>query len=216
MAFDNIVDNTKPRRLNNGIILSEPDSKFLGIWMGTYHNFNPDSWDMHSSVIPYQLAIDYPDLINVEMNRISPISFGFQTASIAAILTCGLYNHQNKSIWFPKYDKKTKAYTFKDTEPSHHVFTAINHKLALHLTMTQARGYSFMRKNLYSIRQIISMHSLLGHYFRISLLGFDSFDYTHHLENEDSRLSMWENCRKDFGIFYIPDTDSSSGRQQYV
>ena len=84
---------TPPRssqKLNNGVILSAPNAPFLRVWSSSYADFDPTSWDYHSSVLPWKLAAANPDLIHVEMSRLSPISYGFQTATAAAALTCGI------------------------------------------------------------------------------------------------------------------------------
>jgi len=92
LAFDNIVnaDERAPKRLNNGVLLSAPQAPFLRVWAGKYADFDPSSWDYHSSVLPFKLAAAYPDLLHVEMSRISPISYGFHTSVAAASLTCGI------------------------------------------------------------------------------------------------------------------------------
>jgi hypothetical protein len=70
--------------MNNGVLLSAPNSSYLGQWMGEYALFNPNSFDFDSSVVPFRLAMQHPDLVHVEMSRISPISFAFQTS----VLVC--------------------------------------------------------------------------------------------------------------------------------
>jgi alpha-N-acetylglucosamine transferase len=90
LSFDNIInqDPAEPKRLNNGVFLSEPNAAFLNLWEKEYANFDPTSFAHHSSNVPYILATQFPDLIHVEFSRISPISYGFQTAEAAAGLTC--------------------------------------------------------------------------------------------------------------------------------
>jgi Glycosyltransferase sugar-binding region containing DXD motif len=92
LGFDNIVnsDENAPKKLNNGVLVSSPASQFLRIWMSQYNNFDPNSWDTHSSVLPFKLAAKYPDLVHMEMSRISPLSYGFQSSLSAAALTCGI------------------------------------------------------------------------------------------------------------------------------
>ena len=91
LGFDNIVaDANAPKKLNNGVILSAPDAPFLRVWSSSYADFDPTSWDFHSSVLPWKLAAANPDLVHVEMSRLSPISYGFHTATAAAALTCGI------------------------------------------------------------------------------------------------------------------------------
>jgi hypothetical protein len=150
MSFDNIVnpDKTAPKRLNNGVMLAAPDSLFLHLWAKKYATFNPESFDHDSSVVPYNLMTQYPDLIHVEMSRIAPMSFAFQTARIAEALTCGLYvpptplqgsasTERRGAIWAPRYDGK--AYTYAGTEPDNYMYAALERKFVLHLTMSQVR-----------------------------------------------------------------------------
>ena len=65
ISYDNIInpDQTAPKRLNNGVLLSSPGAAFLQHWSRTYATFNPRSWDHHSSVVPFKLAMEYPDLV---------------------------------------------------------------------------------------------------------------------------------------------------------
>lgn len=149
MSFDNIVnpDQTAPKRLNNGVMLAAPQSLFLHLWAKKYASFNPESFDFDSSVVPYNLMTQYPDLIHLEMSRIAPMSFAFQTARIAEALTCGLYVPPTYSatgqptrrgaIWAPRYDGK--AYTYADTRPDAYMYDAMERKFVLHLTMSQVR-----------------------------------------------------------------------------
>jgi hypothetical protein len=94
LAMDNLVNKRAshlPKRLNNGVIFSEKNSSFLNIWMKSYNNFRVDSFDYDSSVIPFHLAVEHPDLIHIEMNRISPISYSFHTSQFAEAVTCGIF-----------------------------------------------------------------------------------------------------------------------------
>jgi hypothetical protein len=150
MSFDNIVnpDKTAPKRLNNGVMLAAPDSLFLHLWAKKYATFNPESFDHDSSVVPYNLMTQYPDLIHVEMSRIAPMSFAFQTARVAEALTCGLYvpptpsqggasTERPGAIWAPRYDGK--AYTYAGTQADNYMYAALERKFVLHLTMSQVR-----------------------------------------------------------------------------
>jgi hypothetical protein len=84
--------STLPKRMNNGVLLSSPNNSFLSLWAEEYkHAYHPNSFDYDSSVTPFKLATLYPDLVHVEMNRLSPISFGFQTSRLAEALTCGIF-----------------------------------------------------------------------------------------------------------------------------
>ena len=168
LSFDNIVNRDNPslpKRLNNGIIISSPQSLFLTRWMKSYAAFQVQSFDYDSSVVPYQLATEYPDWIHLEMNRISPISYGFQTAKLAESLTCGIYipkgliemnnkdytrshgwnkefiDRLNKfgGVWYPRYDPQQKQFTYEGTSPDIFMAQELHKKLILHLTMSQVR-----------------------------------------------------------------------------
>ena len=60
-----------PGRLNNGVIISTKDSKFLQIWYDSYRDFTKREWDYHDSVVPYNLQFEYPELIHVEEKTIN-------------------------------------------------------------------------------------------------------------------------------------------------
>lgn len=209
IAFDNIVnaDDKAPKRLNNGVLMSAPDAPFLRLWASKYADFDPTSWDYHSSVLPFKLAAAYPDLLHVEMSRMSPISYGFQSSVAAAALTCGILvqtqpmppppsagssndscsaasgwmdmvgNSTFNAIWHPRWSKEKRAWTFEGTQPDTHLFRAMSEKLVLHLTMSAVRGLCMMRKNLRGPEDLHQMPSLLGSIFRVAVYGEDSFDY---------------------------------------
>ena len=138
MSFDNVInpDKNAPKRLCNGVFLSAPDSLLLAKWTDAYAQFNPHSWDEQSSIVPFQLATQFPDLIDIEWSRLSPISYAFQTADAAAALTCGIFDPISASVLIPTWDK---GYSFKNSVPNKKFFHAMNRKLVLHLTMTAAR-----------------------------------------------------------------------------
>lgn len=149
MSFDNIVnpDKSAPKRLNNGVMLAAPHSMFLQLWAKKYAAFNPESFDFDSSVVPYNLMTQFPDLIHLEMSRIAPMSFAFQTARIAEAITCGIYvppvsksaaqSERRGAIWAPTWDGK--AYSYEGTRPDEYMYTAMEKRLVLHLTMSHAR-----------------------------------------------------------------------------
>ena len=185
MSFDNIVnpDKSAPKRLNNGVMLAAPQSQFLHLWAKKYAQFNPESFDFDSSVVPYNLMTQYPDLIHLEMSRIAPMSFAFQTARIAEILTCGLYVPpvSNKeaslsrrgAIWAPKWDGK--SHSFENTQPDEYAYTAMEKKFVLHLTMSQVRCVLTSYGGIVSIifRAVLLLHAL--YLFSLSLFTFLSF-----------------------------------------
>jgi len=45
-----------PYGLCNAIILSEPQSEFIELWLSQYTNFNHQHWDAHSVQLPLQMA----------------------------------------------------------------------------------------------------------------------------------------------------------------
>ena len=154
LSFDNIVnpDRSAPLRFNNGVILSAPNASFLNVWMKEYAKFNPESFDYDSSVVPARLAWEFPDLIHLEMSRLSPISFGFQTAFLAEALTCGALIPPKKSasnpgapyvragaIAHPRWSRDHRGFTYEGTVPDEYMYKAVHKKLVLHLTMSQVR-----------------------------------------------------------------------------
>ncbi len=154
-----------PKRMNNGVLLSSSNNSFLTLWQREYTKaYHANSFDYDSSVVPYRLSTMYPDLVHVEMNRLSPISFSFQTSRLAEAITCGIYiddvttypdivqrfpsvlasNKKRKTssaIWYPVYDVKTKQYRYEaNTEgPDTYMMQAVTRKLLFHLTMSQVR-----------------------------------------------------------------------------
>jgi hypothetical protein len=238
LAFDNIVDldPQKPKRLNNGILFSAPNATFLQLWIQEYQHYNPNSFDYDSSVVPLKLAYLYPDLVHIEMFRISPISYGFQTSLFAEAITCGLFlppttgsrskttgyeNIQlhglNGGIWYPNYHHETKQYSFLNTTIDTYLFQQLSKKLILHLTMSQVRGLCMLRKQLGNPNDLQHLPSFLGHIFRIAYYGIDHYDYTNStlLSSSEEKLQMWQKCRNLLGMYNVPDKDDKS-RQQYT
>mmetsp|Transcript_1484 Transcript_1484/g.2442 ORF Transcript_1484/g.2442 Transcript_1484/m.2442 type:complete len:437 (+) Transcript_1484:26-1336(+) len=239
MSFDNIVnpDITAPKRLNNGVMSAAPGSEFVRIWTQKYASFNPDSFAYDSSEVPYHLMTQYPDLIHLEMSRVAPMSYAFQTSRIAESLTCGILipedgNNANDgkggsgsdagrgAIWAPKW-KQGQGYTFTDTQPDRYMYQALSQKLVLHLTMTQVRGHCMMRKALAHPDHLANMPSLLGRIFRIALYGKDAFDYSTYYNAEVSvKDTAWKTCRDSLGMHTTPDTSLDlslpTHRQQYT
>jgi len=51
-------------------------------------------------------------------------------------------------------------------------------KYVLHMTMSQERYVSWLRKNLNTLTQVQNeLPSMLGHYFRLALFDRDDYDY---------------------------------------
>jgi len=202
LAFDNIVnaDVTMPKRLNNGVLISAPNASFLKVWSKEYAQFNPNSFDYDSSVVPYRLATQHPDLVNIEMSRLSPISYSFQTSVLAEAITCGILTRTDSigvgvindsfitkslldsndfnAIWHPRWNPKIKGHTFDGSRPNEFMYSQVMKKYVLHLTMSQVRGICMLRKNLNDPEDLKKMPSLLGRVFRLALWGRDDYPYT--------------------------------------
>ena len=208
LAYDNIIDDTKPKRLNNGVILSIPNAEFLKVWSSTYHSFDPQSFDHHSSIVPFKLAMEYPDLINVEMSRISPISYAFHTSVLAIALTCGIYV-PSEGILHPIWSVSKRVYTFENVLPDKYMYKKLINKYILHLTMSQVRGVCMMRKHLSSIPDLNLMPSFLGSIFRKAVFGIDNFDYNKLINgSNEEKMNSWNQCRTNMGIFSVPDINA--------
>jgi hypothetical protein len=228
LAFDNIVnpDAQAPRRMNNGVLLSAPNAAFLQLWMREYASFNPASFDYDSSVVPFRLAVHYPDLVHVEMSRLSPVSYAFQTALLADALTCGLFlppsSTQEGALWYPAYSPASQQYSFAQSPPDHYMLRALQRKLVLHLTMSQVRGLCMLRKQLTGPADLAQLPSFLGHVFRVAYWGYDAYDYKAlFADSEDKRLQAYRACRNFLGMHTPPDQLSAQEqrlpayRQQY-
>lgn len=206
IAYDNVINpiKTAPKRMNNGVLLSSPGAAFLKLWSSAYASFDPNSWDMHSSIVPFNLAMEYPDLVHVEMNRLSPVSYAFQTSAAAAALTCGVLLPQQGAILHPRWDIATKSYTFQGVLPDKALYKKLNHKLVLHLTMTGVRGVNMMRKTLGSPTDFQHLPSLLGSIFRQAYYGIDSFNYTMVSSSIEELSKAWKDCRDHMGMHSSP------------
>ena len=58
--------------LGSGIIVGEPLSKFICIWLHAYRNYNPWPWHWAAYAVwaPHNLAKIFPDDINIEKNTL--------------------------------------------------------------------------------------------------------------------------------------------------
>lgn len=215
ISFDNIVDpdKSKPKRMNNGVLLSAPNSSYLKHWMNEYALFNPDSFDYDSSVVPYRLAMQYPDLVHLEMNRISPISFFFQTSVLAESLACGILDRNRGGIWHPSWSISGRTYTYEGIadEPDRFMLAQADSKLVLHLTMSQVRGICMLRKNLRNAEDLKKLPSYLGSLFRTAVHGEDSFDYAAAASaTKAQKQASWKECRNFLGMHTTPDPDDKT------
>ncbi len=171
IPFDNSLSNNPhaTKRCNNGVLLAAPQSKFLQLWTKEYAHFHPNEFHRESSDVPFHLATLYPDQVNLEMNRISPISFGFQTSRLANAITCGIYvpphnskhtttsasgiknmksigagNHHSRgdgrgAIWYPDWDLDRKVCVYDNTTADQFMYAEVSKKLVLHMTLTGQR-----------------------------------------------------------------------------
>ncbi len=160
IGLDNVVADQMdlPKRCNNGVLVAAPHSLFLKYWTKQYENFDPKSFLHDSSVVPYRIATQHPDLVNIEMNRISPVSYGYQTVQAATGITCGIFvpphsssNINNSTttttkhmghgtdgnkgaIWYPVWNTEKKEVCFENTTADSFMYAEISKKLVLHLT----------------------------------------------------------------------------------
>ena len=238
IAFDNVVNPDKRApdrlRLNNGVMLATRHARFLKIWEQTYWNFDPSVFGHHSSVVPFDLAIAYPDLVHIEWNRLSPLSFGLQTTEAAAALTCGLFLPEYGAIWYPSaYSKQSRKHVFP-VEADTLLYQSFQTKFVLHLTMSGVRGVAMLRQNL-GPDDLTTLPSFLGHIFRraTSPSGNDAYNYkplyelyrNHEAESKQVQaLELWDQCRLMLGMHTPLERLASprevekdpSKRQQYV
>jgi hypothetical protein len=49
----------------NAVIVAAPDSRFIDRWLESYQTFDEGVWAHHSVVVPWQIARDHPDEIQV-------------------------------------------------------------------------------------------------------------------------------------------------------
>ena len=238
IGFDNVVhpDQSSPdsRRCNNGVLLSVPNATFLRLWSNQYNTFNPSQFGHHSSVVPFQLAVQYPDLVHVEMSRLSPVAYGLQTSEAAAALTCGLLLPDLKGIWYPCAPGKNKPLSFHGAKLDKHLYRALSQKYVLHLTMSGTRGSGLLRQAL-GPESLPNMPSFLGRAFRFAAFGKDNYNYTQwsalfHAEmsgHADSQemlraLEVFSSCRSMLGLSgHLDPCDPPkhrppSERQQFV
>jgi len=233
MGYDNVVNRDQTavnaKRLINGVMLSVPNAKFLQVWSSLYTTFDPSSWDYHSSVVPFNLAIQYPDLVHVEMNRISPVSYGLQTSEAAAALTCGLLLPASRGIWYPitANGKPTFVAAPLDT----YLYKQLYKKYVLHMTMSAVRGISMLRSHL-GPEGVKTMPSFLGSIFRQAVHpdGRDAYDYqqwedlfkANDASATDAAFAAWNSCRSMLGMHSNLEAHEPSKRrppyerQQYV
>jgi hypothetical protein len=205
---DNYVNPDKnavnARRLNTGIILSEPHARFMTSWLSAYdYDRSKYTWEHHASVTPYTLMLEYPDLIHIETHRLSPVSYGLMTSEAAAALTCGILVPSVKGIWYPTA-KQGSQHTFYD-EPDTYLLSVLEEKLMIHLTMSQVPKICMLRKWLGGPQDFSFMPSWLGGIFRRIAYGVDGYDYEvneamYREKNVGKALKLWDECRMQLGM----------------
>ncbi|XP_077984298.1 uncharacterized protein LOC144438944 [Glandiceps talaboti] len=57
--------------LNNGVIMSAPNSTFMNIYYNSYKFFDDAQWNWNSVMEPYRLAAEHPDHIHIETTGLS-------------------------------------------------------------------------------------------------------------------------------------------------
>jgi hypothetical protein len=65
LSNDFIMGLMRNRGLCNAVILSKPNAPFLSMWLAKYKDFNGSSYDMHSVVLPFLLAMQNPSLCHI-------------------------------------------------------------------------------------------------------------------------------------------------------
>ena len=173
LSFDNIVntDQTKPKRLNNGVLLSAPNSSYLKYWMNEYSKFNPDSFDYDSSVVPFRLATEYPDLVHLEMSSISPVSYFFQTSVFAEAITCGILDRKSKGIWHPVWSIPERGYSYRGVaQPDTYMLTQVR---------SFVRNSSFTNTNTYTLILIYAVIRAFIHLFVHLLINSINHSFVH-------------------------------------
>ncbi|XP_077867482.1 uncharacterized protein LOC144356690 [Saccoglossus kowalevskii] len=69
--FDFVMGKASHNALNNGIIISSKNSKFLKLFYESYLYFNSSCWSCNSAYASYELSQVYPHLIRIEDNSLA-------------------------------------------------------------------------------------------------------------------------------------------------
>ena len=64
--YGTTMASDQPLDLSTGVILAEPYSPFLCMFLHNYHNYRPGSWGGNSVLAAFRLYKTFPDLINRE------------------------------------------------------------------------------------------------------------------------------------------------------
>jgi hypothetical protein len=70
--------------LCNAFIMAEPNAEFIRLWLERMPGAFDGSWSRHSTFLPYELSVQYPDLIHTEPEE----SFFFLTGLRKGLPTC--------------------------------------------------------------------------------------------------------------------------------
>ena len=94
-------------RLCASIIISEPDSAFLKLWLNSYKTFDDSSWDEHAVKMPYRLWRRHPQTLHVEASSLQRPSW--QKHELAYLYGKGMYyDWENKNyavhLWYRFYN----------------------------------------------------------------------------------------------------------------
>ena len=114
------------------------------------------------------------------------------------------------AIWHPRWIKRSREWTFADTQPDKQMYTALSKRMVLHLTMKEVPGLCMIYKNLRGPEDLQMLPSLLGSIFRMAIFGKDSYDYAgllntakHGKNHTDLKLQAWYDCRAHLGMTEI-------------
>ena len=70
------------KSINAGLIIAKPQSEFIKLWLDGFSGaFKPDVWSSHCVVLPAELAMANPDLVEIQATK-AFLPFGFDDKSI--------------------------------------------------------------------------------------------------------------------------------------
>ncbi|MBX2991126.1 MAG: glycosyl transferase [Bacteroidetes bacterium] len=105
---DETTNESRPS-ICSAIIMSEPQAEFGRSWLREMETAFDGSWNKHSSLLPYQLSLKYPDLVHIEPQR-SFFHHDYTPAGINALFKkcdadfSGMYSmHLWSNIWWSRW-----------------------------------------------------------------------------------------------------------------
>ena len=94
-----------PDLINMGVLLARPGSKFVALWMDSFHKYIGDHATFHAVEMVYKLYEDHPDLIYLE-ERLQVLCFPYKTCH---------------PLWLPDYQKGKVHNEFDFTKDAYSV-----------------------------------------------------------------------------------------------